>query len=224
MRYTTASTPARRSGRSASRGTRYGMPASRILALARTSRWAIVGSATRKAAAISAVVSPPSRRSVRATRASMARAGWQHVKIRRSRSSRHGTLLVGDVGAGGHQPRRLSLAVVARRLAPPPVDRPVAGGGDDPPGGTGGHPRRRPPLDGHGERILDRLLGGADVTERSDQRRHHPAVLLAEHPLDRRPGHGTAVDASGTGGVGGPALRRRVRRLGHGSPRRGRPR
>ena len=136
----------------------------------------------------------------------------------------HGTLLVGDVGAGGRHPRRLSLPVVARRLAPPPVDGPVAGGGDDPPGGTGGHPRRRPPLDRHGERILDRLLGGTDVTERSDQRGHHPPVLLAEHPLDRRPGHGTAVVASGTGGVGGPPLRRRVRRLGHGSPRRGRPR
>ena len=39
--------------------------------LARTMRWAIVGSGTRKARAISSVVRPPSRRSVSATRASV---------------------------------------------------------------------------------------------------------------------------------------------------------
>src|SRR6476646_7417945 len=63
------------------------MFASRILPLARTSRWAIVGSGTRKARAISAVVRPPNSRSVSATRALGASAGWQHVKIRRRRSS-----------------------------------------------------------------------------------------------------------------------------------------
>src|SRR6266542_3789569 len=62
------------------------MRASRILALARTSRCAMVGAGTRKACAISSVESPPSVRSVRATCASVPSAGWQHVKIRRSRS------------------------------------------------------------------------------------------------------------------------------------------
>ena len=64
------------------------MPASAILRLARTIRWAIAGSATRNARAISAVVRPPSDRSVSATRAGGASAGWQHVKISRRRSSR----------------------------------------------------------------------------------------------------------------------------------------
>ena len=57
-RYTTRSTAPRRSGRSADAGTRNAIPAWRIFRLARTSRWAIVGSGTRNAAAISAVVSP----------------------------------------------------------------------------------------------------------------------------------------------------------------------
>jgi hypothetical protein len=39
---------------------------------------AMVASGTRKAAAISAVVSPPTARSVRAIRASALSAGWQH--------------------------------------------------------------------------------------------------------------------------------------------------
>src|SRR6266487_2470790 len=47
----------------------------------------IVGSGTRKARAISVVLRPPSSRSVSATWAPGARAGWQQVKIRRSRSS-----------------------------------------------------------------------------------------------------------------------------------------
>src|SRR6266702_6783858 len=83
----TASTARCRSGSSASAGTRYGMRAARILPLARTSRWAMVGSGTRNACAISAVLSPPSSRSVSATWAPCARAGWQQVKISRSLSS-----------------------------------------------------------------------------------------------------------------------------------------
>ena len=47
----------------------------------------MVGSDTRNARAISAVESPPTRRSVSATRLSAGRPGWQHVKISRSRSS-----------------------------------------------------------------------------------------------------------------------------------------
>ena len=47
----------------------------------------MVASEVRKALAISAVVRPPSVRRVRATRACGRRAGWQQVKISRSRSS-----------------------------------------------------------------------------------------------------------------------------------------
>ena len=106
------------------------MPASRILPLARTSRWAMVGSGTRKACAISAVVSPPSSRSVRATWAAAASAGWQQVKIRRSRSSRTAPSSGGS--SRGVQQGGLGVPVLAGRLPAEAVDRPVAGGGDDP--------------------------------------------------------------------------------------------
>ena len=63
------------------------MRAALILAFARVIRWPMVDSCTRKAREISGTVRPPTMRRVSATRASGARAGWQHVKIRRSRSS-----------------------------------------------------------------------------------------------------------------------------------------
>jgi hypothetical protein len=55
--------------------------------LARTIRWATVGTGTRNARAISSVVSPPIKRSVSATRASVERIGWQAMNMRRRRSS-----------------------------------------------------------------------------------------------------------------------------------------
>ena len=63
------------------------MPAALILAFARVIRCPMVVSCTRKARAISGTVSPPTMRSVSATRVSIASAGWQQVKISRSRSS-----------------------------------------------------------------------------------------------------------------------------------------
>ncbi len=63
------------------------MRAALIFCLARTSRFAIVCSGTRKARAISSVVSPPRVRSVSATCASTTSAGWQHVKMSSKRSS-----------------------------------------------------------------------------------------------------------------------------------------
>src|SRR6266545_628281 len=63
------------------------MRATAIFFLALVIRAAMVVSLTRKARAISVVVSPHSSRSVSATWASSARAGWQHVNTSRSRSS-----------------------------------------------------------------------------------------------------------------------------------------
>ena len=66
----TSSTDESRADRSGPTGTSKGTPARARVRLARTMRWATVGSGTRKARAISSVVSPPSSRSVRAMRAS----------------------------------------------------------------------------------------------------------------------------------------------------------
>ena len=105
----TLSTARKRSGRSASCGTRYGMRASWIFRFARTSRWAMVASGTRNARAISGVDRPPSSRSVSATRASGASAGWQQVKISRRRSSCTGP------SSGGTSPAGCSSAAWACR-------------------------------------------------------------------------------------------------------------
>src|SRR5579859_468137 len=83
----TCSTTSSRSGNRSREGTWKGMPAWRILNLARVRRWFMVGTGTRKACAISAVLSPPSERKVRAICASGASAGWQQVKISLRRSS-----------------------------------------------------------------------------------------------------------------------------------------
>ena len=143
-RYRTARTRASRSGSAASRGTAKGMPASRILRLARTRRCGIVVSETRKARAISGVCRPPTSRRVSATRASSASAGWQQVKI--SAQS-----VVGD-GHGSSSSSAGHGAARARRPAPPPcrrargapqaVDRPVARRRGDP-GGRARPARRR---------------------------------------------------------------------------------
>ena len=83
----TPRTAPRRSGSSAASGTRKGIRATEIFLFARVSRAAIVGSDTRNALAISPVDSPHTSLSVSAGCASGASAGWQHMKINRSRSS-----------------------------------------------------------------------------------------------------------------------------------------
>jgi hypothetical protein len=83
----TSRTEARRSGISARAGISNGTRRAVRVRLARTMRCAMVASGTRKARAISAVVSPPSSRRVRAARASGDSTGWQETKISRSRSS-----------------------------------------------------------------------------------------------------------------------------------------
>src|SRR5450756_348010 len=75
------------------------MRAALILRLARTRRTAIVCSVTRKDLAASLVDRPPSSRSVSATWASVDSAGWQQVKMRRSRSSSTGPASSGMPGS-----------------------------------------------------------------------------------------------------------------------------
>jgi hypothetical protein len=63
------------------------MRATAIFFFARVIRAAMVGSLTRKARPTSAVERPHMSRRVSATWADRSSAGWQHVAIRRSRSS-----------------------------------------------------------------------------------------------------------------------------------------
>src|SRR3989441_415708 len=70
----------------------------------------MVDAGTRKARAISSVDSPPSVRSVSATCASVASAGWQHVKIRRSLSSGAGASSRASSATSKSPSTRISVA------------------------------------------------------------------------------------------------------------------
>ena len=156
----------------------------------------MVGAGTRKARAISSVESPPSVRSVSATCASGASAGWQHVKIRRSRSSGTGVSsswsdsgadTAADRGVDSSRcfaisscfctkraPRRSRSIALCR-----PVDTSHAHG-------VRGHAGHRPLLERHRERVLERLLGRVHVAEQADERGQDPPVLRPKDLLDAR--------------------------------------
>ena len=87
------------------------MRAAMIFFLARVIRAAIVGSLTRNARATSAVDRPHSSRSVSATCASTANAGWQHVQISRSRSSGYSSAFSGS----SHATSSITSSGIARR-------------------------------------------------------------------------------------------------------------
>ena len=63
------------------------MPAVTILRLARVTRAAMVASGTRNSLAMSAVLTPSTRRRARALAAAGSRAGWVHISTSRRRSS-----------------------------------------------------------------------------------------------------------------------------------------
>ena len=131
-----------------------------------------------------------------ATRASGASAGWQQVKISRSRSS--GIVLTGSASASSPPPSaRSSVSSAPRRrpaaLAPDPVDRPVTGGGDDPGRRVVGHAVARPALERGRERVLDRLLGAVEVAEDAGERRDRLPRLAPEQAVAGRRGRSGAA-------------------------------
>ena len=165
------------------------MCASAILRFARTIRLPIVGSATRKARAISPVVMPPSARSVSATRAGISSAGWQQVKISRSRSS---TIALSSSidGSSCRASRRCQLgqplgAIGHRPVPAQAIDRPPPRGGRDPRPRIGRNPVAPPRRDRGLERVLHRVLGQLEVAGLPDQGRQHDRPLLAERARDR---------------------------------------
>ena len=150
---------------SAPRGTSNGTRASASVRLARTIRWAIVASGTRKARAISSVVRPPSSRRVSATRASVestGMAGREHqpqqvvadVVVERGVEIRRG----GAPPASSSWPSSLVLAL--EQLAPAEVvDGPVLGRGHQPGARVVRDARLRPLLERGDQRVLGQLLG-----------------------------------------------------------------
>ena len=86
-RYAARTAESMRSSSASAAGTANGMAEATIFFFARVIRAAMVGSLTRKSRAISGVATPRTRRNANAAWASGARAGWQVMNTRRSRSS-----------------------------------------------------------------------------------------------------------------------------------------
>ena len=138
-----------------------------------------------------AVLSPPSVRSVSATCASGASAGWQHGEHELEP-------LVGERRRVHRDPPALgALEQVGlrgeRAIAPDAVDRPVPCGRHQPGARVGGYAVARPTLRGDRERLLRGFLGEVEVAEEADQGREDAPPLVAEDvargslPLHDRP-------------------------------------
>ena len=168
------------------------MPASRILRLARTSRWARVGSGTRNARAISG-------RRQAAQRAQRQRDPGVHRERRMAAGEDQPQPIVGDrhrrpPSDPARWPRSSDsiaasraerLGLLDQPLSPAePIDGPVAGGRRDPRARVVRHAPRRPGLQRADERVLDGLLGEVEVAGHPDERRDRPALLLAEQAVD----------------------------------------
>ena len=155
-------------------------PAALIFRFARTSRLAIVASGTRNARAISSSSRPPSVRSVSATCASSASAGWQHVKRSSSRSSGIVVSSTSSSMASGTSSRRVFAASVrSRRMRSIARLRAVV---DEPRARVCGRALAGPPLGCDRERLLGGFLGEVEVAEEADQACEDAAPLVAERP------------------------------------------
>ena len=87
------------------------------MVLARLIRWAMVGSGTRNAAAISRVVRPPTARSVSGMAAPGVSDGWQHMNMRISVSSRAVSSSPGTGPAGAFSDHEAARASRRRRAS-----------------------------------------------------------------------------------------------------------
>src|SRR5437763_8673731 len=161
------------------------MRAALILYLARTSRFATADSLNRNERATSSTLRPPSSRRVKPTWCSVRSAGWQQVKISRSRSSPTDPFLPlsapSDVRANTPSCSWSSRPRAERRRSSIARFRAVV---TIHPARVGWHAVLPPSVACNDERFLHGVFGERDVAEETDQRRHRPAVRLAEHPFD----------------------------------------
>ena len=150
----------------------------------------MVASGTKKARATSAVVSPPSVRSVSATRTSSGRAGWQQVKISLRRSSPSDVSGSGSLSAASSRPWsiRNASSLLPRSRPTQAVDRTAPRRRDQPPTGIAREAVDRPTRESAGDRILQRILRKIEVAENTDQNRENAARLLAKNALERGSG------------------------------------
>ena len=165
---------------SSAAGIRNGTPDALIRCLAREMRCAIVASSTMNARPISAVVNPPTARSVRAIAEAGVSAGWQHmnrtvkrVVLRRTPHGRRRLL------QGGSR-----LPVLAGLLAPPLVDQPPLGDLDQPATRAGRDAVSGPVHGRREQRLLNGILGGVEVAIPAGEHAEDLRRELAQQGLD----------------------------------------
>ena len=158
-------------------------PATRILCLARTMRSpSLAPERGRRGRSRSG--QPPERAQREPIRAAGASAGWQHVKIRRRRSSATEDMGIGSLGSGSprvaswYAASCLGPRLASRRNRSIALFRAVV---ERPPGWAGS--RRRASAEGTEQRLLERLLGQVPVARGPDERRQHLAGLLSGQAL-----------------------------------------
>ena len=159
-----------------------------MLALARLIRCAMVASGTRKALAISAVVRPPTARSVSAMAEAGVSAGWQHMKSRVER--------IVPVHPDLHLRRRHErplrphlagdrvLAAAARHLAAQVVGDAAQGDVVQPAARVGGDALRRPLRRRGDQCLLHRVLRRVEVAVPPRHRAQHLRRKLAQQACD----------------------------------------
>ena len=153
-----------------------------MLRLARLMRCAIVASGTRKAAAISRVVRPPTARSVSAIAEAGLSAGWQQ----RNRSSSVSSAPTASAPCGSSV-----AASSSRRLRAPSLRSWSTMRRDatwmSQPRGLSGTPSLGPLARRRDERLLHRVLGGLEVVVAAHERAEDLRRELAQQALDVSP-------------------------------------
>ena len=184
-------------GKLAPRGTSKGTWASARVRLARTMRWATVGSVMRKARAISSVVRPPSSRSVSATRASVEQNGMTGDEHEAEEIVADIVVNRGvEIGDGGllpglHFVAELLLLPVVQAPSAEQVDGAVLGRGHEPGARIVRDPARGPTFQGRDEGVLGQVLGQADVAHYPGETGDEPGRLDPPYRVDRAVGIGS---------------------------------
>jgi hypothetical protein len=152
----------------------------------------MVASGTRKARAISVVVSPPTARRVSAICEAGDSAGWQHRNSRMSVSS--GSAVAASAAGASHSPggiRRAALfSALPGLLAAQQVGQPAGGDRDQPAARVAGETFGGPLGGGRQQRLLHRVLGGVEVPVPPNQRAEDLRRQLAEQVLGLAVAHG----------------------------------
>ena len=163
------------------------MPASRILALARTSRWLIVAGATRKAAAIRAASRPRTVCSISGACAALSMAGCAQTKssFRRSSGNTDASPSPACCSASSTASKSAGTAASATCLCRTPCPSARRAAVSSQASGFCGTPGQRPSGQRRAKGVAQRILGSGNVARACRQIGQQPTVGLARREFGR---------------------------------------